>query len=139
LKKERNEFNDKIITHEFEIKRLQQHVLDYHLKMKEYSNKIAEMGSKLVPIEDLANKSTEFLFLDESKHKEDVLELLGITLNKFNRSLNNYVFNQSNKFNFNMNDTNEHKNDPKLDTIDLEHTLKELQSRNRHLHGDIES
>ena len=97
------------------------------------------MGSKLVPIEDLANKSTEFLFLDESKHKEDVLELLGITLNKFNRSLNNYVFNQSNKFNFNMNDTNEHKNDPKLDTIDLEHTLKELQSRNRHLHGDIES
>jgi len=41
--------------------------------------------------------------------------------------------------NMNMNETNAHKHDPKLDTIDLEHTVKELQSRNRNLHGDVES
>jgi len=57
--------------------------------MKEYSNKIVEMSYKLVPMEDMANKSTEYLFLDESKQGEDALELLGITLNKLNRSLNN--------------------------------------------------
>jgi len=37
-----------------------------------------------------------------------------------------------------MIDTNGHKNDPKLDTIDLEHTVKELQSRNLYLNVDVD-